>query len=779
MSETLVPPAFRGQSLRRLEDARFLTGRGEYVEDITPPDAAWLHVVRSPHAHAVINRIDTAAAAATPGVLGVFVAEDLRELGPLPCTVPVASLAPMITPPRHALAGARVRHVGDPVAFVVAASREAARDAADRVVVDFDILPAVVDAPAALRTGAPQLWDEAPGNLSYRFQKGDAPAVQSAFAAAAHVAELEMINNRLVIASLETRGAIGSYENGVFHLQFSGAGVHALQSQLAETVFRVPPARMRVSCPDVGGGFGVKNALYPEWVMLLWAARRLGRPVTWIGERTDDFITTAQGRDNVTRAALALDRDGRFLALRADTIANLGAYLSSGGPGSSTNAPANAIGGGYDIPAIFLDVRGVLTNTVPIDAYRGAGKPEVNYMIERLIDKAAAQHGFDRIALRRRNLVRDFPYRKALGTVIDGGRFAENLDDAVAAADHAGFPARRAISRQHGRLRGIGVTCFMETARGAPNEGAELRFDDDGQIALLVGTQSNGMGHATAYAQIAADLLGLPIETFRYVQADTALVRAGNGHGGARSMHMGGAALCKAVDTMLAKGTAIAARLLQAGPSEIVFAGGRFAVRSAPARAVDLFAVARAARDPANLPDGEPPGLDTYVWNLLDVITFPNGCHIAEVEIDPDTGEVVLRRYTAVDDFGTLINPMLTLGQVHGGVAQGIGQAMLEHTVYDPVSGQILSGSFMDYTLPRAAHLPPFDVTLSGVPTDANPLGVKGAGQAGAMAAPQAIICAVLDALAPLGVSHIDMPATPERVWRTIEAARAAGQGRA
>jgi aerobic carbon-monoxide dehydrogenase large subunit len=774
-----VAPTFRGQSLPRLEDARFLTGRGEYIEDVAPPNAAWMHVVRSPHAHAVIDRIDGAAARAAPGVLGVFIAHDLRELGPLPCTVPVASVAPMITPPRHALASERVRHVGDPVAFVVAASRKAARDAAELVAVDFNILPSVVDAPAALRAGAPQLWDDAPGNLSYRFQKGDASAVQAAFSAAAHVVELELINNRIVISALETRGAIGSYDSNHFHLQFSGAGVHALQSQLADHVFHVPRNLMRVSCPDVGGGFGVKNALYPEWVMLLWAARRFGRPVKWIGERTEDFITTAQGRDNVMRAGLALDADGRFLALRVETIANLGAYLSSGGPGSSTNAPANAIGGGYDIPAIFMDVQGVFTNTLPIDAYRGAGKPEVNYMIERLIDAAAHQEGFDRIELRRRNLIRDFPYRKALGTIVDGGRFAANLDDAVIAADHDGFPARRAASQQRSKLRGIGVICFMETARGAPNEGAELRFEEDQHIALLVGTQSNGMGHATAYAQIAADLLGLPIEIFRYVQADTAQIRAGNGHGGARSMHMGGAALCKAIDTMLAKGIPIAARLLQAAPSEIVFAEGRFAVRNEPARAIDLFAVARAARDPANLPDGESPGLDTYVWNLLDVITFPNGCHIAEVEVDPDTGAVELQRYTAVDDFGALINPMLTLGQIHGGVAQGIGQAMLEHTVYDPHSGQMLSGSLMDYALPRAAHLPDFDVTLSGVPTDANPLGVKGSGQAGAMAAPQAIICAVLDALAPLGVSHIDMPATPERVWRTIHAARSARHVRA
>jgi carbon-monoxide dehydrogenase large subunit len=390
-------------------------------------------------------------------------------------------------------------------------------------------------------------------------------------------------------------------------------------------------------------------------------------------------------------------------------------------------------------------------------------------MIERLIDAAARRHGFDPIALRRRNLVTQFPYRKALGTVIDCGRFAANIDVAVDAADHVGFAGRHAASGARGMLRGVGVTCFMETARGAPNEGAEIRFDDDGKVALLVGTQSNGMGHETTYPQIAADLLGLPLETFRYVQADTASVRDGNGHGGARSMHMGGTALCKAAEVMLAKGSAIAARLLQASAGQVKFADGRFVVADDASRGIDLLSVARAARDPANVPDGEAPGLDTYVWNLLDLITYPNGCHIAEVEIDPETGALTLERYTAVDDFGTLLNPMLTLGQIQGGVVQGIGQAMLEHTVYDPESGQMLSGSFMDYTLPRASDLPSLDITFNGVPTSANPLGVKGSGQAGAIAAPQAVICAILDALAPRGVKHIDMPATPERIWRALQ----------
>ena len=763
---------FRGQSLPRLEDARFLTGGGQYVEDVDIPGAAWMQVVRSPHAHAVIERIDGAATRGMPGLLGVFTAADLAELGPLPCTVPVASVSPMVVPPRFALAAEYVRHVGDPVAFVVAETRSIARDAAGAVSVEYRPLPAVVDGPEALLSGAPQIWAIAPNNLSYRFQKGDEAAVQAAMAGAAHVVELTLVNNRIVISALEPRGALARHDADGFHLLFSGAGVHALRSQLAQSVFRVPAETMHIVCPDVGGGFGVKNALYPEWVMLLWAARRLGRPVKWISERAEDFVTTAQGRDNVTRARLALDVDGRFLALDVATVANLGAYLSSGGPGSSTNAPANAIGSGYDVPAIFMDVQGVFTNTIPIDAYRGAGKPEVNYMIERLIDAAARQCGFDAIELRRRNLVREFPYRKALGTVIDCGRFADNLEDAIVVADHAGFPARKALSERNGRLRGIGVTCFMETARGAPNEGAELRFEPDGTMSLLVGTQSNGMGHETAYAQIAADLLGLPMETFRYVQADTAKVRAGNGHGGARSMHMGGAALCKAVDTLLMKGRSVSARLLQTSEEQVVFAEGRFSVRGEPDRGIDLLALATAARDPANIPEGMTPGLDTYVWNLLDLITFPNGCHIAEVEIDPETGAATLERYTAVDDFGALINPMLTIGQVHGGVAQGIGQAMLENTVYDTGSGQMLSGSFMDYAIPRAQDLPNLRIELSGVPTNANPLGVKGSGQAGAMASPQAVIAAVLDALAHLGVTHIDMPATPERIWRAIRSAK-------
>ncbi|HEY0912185.1 MAG TPA: xanthine dehydrogenase family protein molybdopterin-binding subunit, partial [Bradyrhizobium sp.] len=506
---------FIGQSTRRLEDARFLTGRGIFVEDVNVVGQASAYVVRSPHAHAVINRIDTTAALAVPGVLGIYTYEDIDDLGLLPCATQVATVAPMIVPPRPALAHGRVRHVGDPIAFVVAETSLAARDAAEHVVVDYTPLPCIVDAVAALASGAPKLWDS--GNESYRFQRGDSAAVQAAFASAAHVVEIEVINNRLVIAPIENRAAIGQWIDGVFDLFVTAASVHAIRDQLANSVFHCPRDKIRVSAPDVGGGFGIKNCLYPEWVMVLWCARLLGRPIKWVEDRAEDFVSTAQGRDNTSRARLALDATGGFLALDVSTIAGLGAYMSGGGPGSSTNAPAAAMGGGYIIPAIFMDVRAAFTNTAPIDAYRGAGKPEANYLIERLIDKAARQCGFDPIELRRHNLIASFPYQKALGTVVDCGRFAANVDDVLMLADHAGFGQRRSVSESHGKLRGIGVACFLETARGAPNEGAELRFGDDNIVSILVGTQSNGQGHETSYPQIAADLLGLPLEQFRYI----------------------------------------------------------------------------------------------------------------------------------------------------------------------------------------------------------------------------------------------------------------------
>ena len=764
-----------GRSLPRREDARFLRGRGRFVEDFDGAGQLHGYVLRSPHGHAMIEAIDAAAAREMPGVSGVFTAADLAadRIGPLPCIAQVATVAPMIVPPRFALARDRVRHVGDPVAFVVAETREGARDAAERIEVAYRPLDAVTDATAALQPGAPQVWDETPGNLSYTFERGDWAAVAAAFAAAAHAVEIELVNNRLVVAPIENRAAIARYDSDTdsFDLLLTGQGVHSLRQQLAESVFRIPADKMRVHAPDVGGGFGVKNFLYPEWVLVLWAARRLGQPVRWVAERGEEFVSSAQGRDNRTRGQLALDAEGRFLALEVETVANLGAHLSTNGPGSSTNSPASAMGGVYSIPAVSMRVRGAFTNTVPIDAYRGAGKPEANYLTERLVDLAARRLGIDPIELRRRNVVREFPYRSGLGVTIDCGRFGANLDDLSQAIGRDGFAARRAESAAQGRLRGLGIACFLETSRGTPTERAAIRFAGDGTIALVLGTQSNGQGHETSYPQIAADLLGLPAECFRLVQADTDALATGNGHGGARSMHMGGAALYLAAQAVIAKGRAVAAHLLQTEPASVIFGDGRFTVAGTD-RGIGLVALAQVAADPANLPDGIEPRLDAEAVNPCDLFTFPSGAHAAELEIDPETGRVTLERYLAIDDYGRLVNPMVTIGQVQGGLGQGIGQAMLESTVYDPQSGQLLSGSLMDYALPRADDLPPLEIRLEELPTERNPLGVKGAGQAGCIAAPQTIVHAILDALAPLGIEHIDMPATPERIWHAIREAQ-------
>ena len=760
------------RSIRRLEDLRFLTGRGRYVEDIAEPAALHGYVLRSPHAHALIRRLDAARAASMDGVHLVASADDLAAdgLGMMPC---LAAVTPLIVPPRPALASGRVRHVGDPVCFVVADSAEMAREAAEMIEVDYQPLPSVVRGRTALAGDAPVLWDEAPGNLAYHVRRGDHAAVAEAMKDAAHIVGVDVTNNRVIVVPLEPRAGIARYDaaTDTMDLELTGQGLHGIRRQLAEFIFKVAPERIRLSAPDVGGGFGMKNFLYPEWILLLWAARRLRRPVRWLADRAEDFVTGAQGRDIEATARIALDATGRILALDVAMVANLGAYLSGNGPGASVVAASTAQGGVYDIPAIAVDVRGTFTNTVPVDAYRGAGKPEANYIVERAIEAAARALGRDPAALRRQNLIAAFPHRTAMGMAIDSGGFVANLDVAVAQAGVPNFEDRRADAKARGRLRGLGVACFLETSRGAPNEGAEVLFKPDGSVMIAVGTESNGQGHETSFAQIASRHLGLPIEAFRYVQADTRAVKSGAGHGGARSMHMGGAALVKAMDAALAKARQLAAHLLQATGSELDYEKGRFTVRGSD-RAIDLAALAASAQDVANLPDGMAPGLGEHVMNITDVFTFPSGCHVAEVEIDPETGATDLVSYTAVDDYGRLINPMLTEGQVQGGLAQGIGQALLEHTVYDPESGQLLSGSLMDYALPRATDLPFFDVELIERPTQANPLGVKGSGQAGCIGAPQTVMAAILDALRPAGVERLEMPATPARVWEALQRAK-------
>jgi aerobic carbon-monoxide dehydrogenase large subunit len=762
-----------GRSINRIEDARFVRGRGRYVADLATPNALHGIVVRSPHAHARIRSLDVDAARRMPGIAAVFTGFDLAsdQIGPLPCAVThIPMTSPLVVPPYHALARDVARYVGEPVVFVIADSVESARDAAEAVIVDYEPLPPVVAIADAVSPGAPLIWPEARDNIAFQFNRGDIGPVEAAIAGAAHVVECELVNNRVVAASLETRGALGEFDpaSGRLHLTASAAGAHAIRDLLTDRVFRIPREKLRVSIPDVGGGFGMKNVLYPEWVLVLWAARRLGRPVTWIGDRGEDFVASVHGRDSLIRARLALDRNGHFLALETKVLANLGAYVSTVAPVVPTMAMASAMGGVYAIPLIAFQAQGVFTNTTPVDAYRGAGKPEANYLIERLIDIAAARLGIDALKLRHKNIARRFPYSSAMGLTLEQGSFAHAIDHAVAATE--GFKKRQKSSRARGRLRGLGHACFLETARGQPNEVAEAGFGEDGLIDIKVGTHSNGQGHETTYAQIAADALGLPLERFRFRQGDTDDLDSGGGHGGARSMHQGGTALLMAAEGLIGNARRLAARLLQTSVDAVSYEAGLLRV-AATGQEIGLDEVARVSYQMPS--DDVAPGLAYQATHLCDRYTFPNGCHVAEVEIDPATGEVKLERYVIFDDYGRLLDPRLTLGQVHGGVVQGIGQALFEQALYDVETGQILSGSLMDYALPRAGDIPSFEGSLTpDFPSSANRLGVKGSGQAGAIAAPATIMNAVMNALEPLGVTHLDMPATPSRIWHAIEAAR-------
>jgi carbon-monoxide dehydrogenase large subunit len=762
-----------GRSLNRLEDARFVRGRGRYVDDLAAPNALHGVVVRSPHAHAKITSIDVDAARKMPGVVAVLTGADLAadDIGPLPCAVTAIPMArPLVVPPYFALARDVVRYVGEPIAFVVAESVEVARDAAEAVRIEYQPLAPVVAVTQAVMPNGPSIWPKATDNIAYEYHRGDIAAVKAAIDAAVHVVECEIVNNRIVASPLETRGALGEFEaaSGRLHLTASAAGAHAIRDLLAAGVFKIPREQLRVSIPDVGGGFGMKNVLYPEWVLVLWAARRLRRPVKWIGERNEDFLGSAHGRDSVMRAKFALDADGKFLALEAHVLADMGAYISTVAPVVNTMAMGSAMGGVYDIAHVAMVTQGVFTNTAPIDAYRGAGKPEANYLIERCIDIAAQRLGMDALKLRRRNIVRRFPYASAMGLSIEQGSFRHAIDLAVAAAD--GFKARQRDSRKRDRLRGLGYACFIETARGTPNEVAELRIDEDGRIDVSVGTHSNGQGHETTFAQIAADALGLPIGLFAFRQGDTDDLDSGGGHGGARSMHQGGTAVLMAAEGLIDNARRLAARLLQTSVDAVSYQAGMLRV-AATGQEISLEEVAHASYEQPG--DDVAPGLAHRATHLCERYTFPNGCHVAEVEIDPDTGEVKLDRYLIFDDFGRLLDPRLTLGQVHGGVVQGIGQALLEQALFDLDTGQVLSGSLMDYALPRADDIPSFEGELTQqFPSKANRLGVKGSGQAGAIAAPATVMNAVMNALAPLGVTHLDMPATPSRVWEAIRKAR-------
>jgi carbon-monoxide dehydrogenase large subunit len=768
-----------GQPVRRAEDQRFVTGQGRYTTDIALPRQAHAHVLRSPHAHARITRLDLTAAAAAPGVLGIFTGADLAAdgIGPLPCLAPIANRdgSPAKMPPHPCLVTDRVRHVGDQIAFIVAETAEAARDAAELIEIEYEPLPAVTGTAEALLPSRPLVWDDIADNQCLDWELGDDAGSRAGFAKAKHIVTLDLVNNRVAVASMETRNAIGAYDRSDqrYTLYTSSQGAHTLREILAGGVLGVPEARIRVITPDVGGGFGMKLFLYPEQVLVLYAAKKLGRPVRWSCERGDAFLTDTQGRDHVTHAELALDEDGRFLAARFETTANLGAYLSNYATFIPTLAGSRMLSGVYATPAVHVRVKGVFTNTVPVDAYRGAGRPEAAYVVERLVDKAARQLGVDPAELRRRNFIRPeaMPFKTAMGLTYDSGDFQRNLDDALKLADQPGLPARKAEAAKHGKLRGLGLASYIEQCGGGGDEFAELRFDPGGGLTLLIGTQSSGQGHQTAYAQIIAERLGIPFEEIRVVQGDTDVISYGSGTGGSRSLPVGGMSTKLAIDKVIERGRKIAAHMMEAAEADIEFTPGQFAIAGTDRR-LTLKEVVKAGIE-GRVPPELEAGFDEVARWKPPAGTFPNGTHLVELDIDRETGVVELIRYIVVDDFGTVVNPLLLAGQVHGGIGQGVGQALLEGVTYDAESGQLLTGSFLDYGMPRADHLPLIEFSVNVVPCVTNPLGIKGAGEAGAIGAPPAVINAVLDALAPLGIAEIDMPATPLKLWQAIRAAEA------
>jgi carbon-monoxide dehydrogenase large subunit len=755
-----------GDAPKRREDLRFVTGSGHYLDDLVFESLAHAVVLRSPHAHALIVSVQTEEARKAPGVLAVLTAEDVGADGLKPLCpsgeVNVQTGEKFAFAPQPLLAAGKVRYVGEPVAVIVAETRSQALDAAEQVVVDYVPLPVVTTAAAARVPGSPQISPEVPGNVCLDWRTGDTAAVDAAFAGAAHVVELVLDNHRIVTNPIEPRGVIGLWdaERARFSAYVSSQSLHFNRDRTA-LALGVGPVAVRFVAPDVGGGFGAKNFIYPEHVLILWAARRVGRPVKWIATRSEVFLADHQARDHLADAALALDAEGRFLALRVQSVANVGAYMVSAG-GVQTFQYVHLPGTVYRIPAIELRVAAVLTNTAPIGVTRGPGFAEAVNIIERLIDKAAGQCGFDRAELRRRNMVpaAAMPVTNAVGNTVDSGAFAETFDRALARAGLAGFPARRRESEARGLLRGLGFAYHIKGTGGSPTENVDIRFEADGTVSLITGTQTIGQGHETTFPQILADRLGIPNERIRLVQGDTDRIPLGGGHGSSRATYMGGTAIWRASEEIVAKGTRIAAEALEAAEADIRFADGSFIVAGTD-RSVPLLEIAATARD-----KGTP--LDTYHAWTREWMTFPNGAHVAEVEIDRDTGRVTLARYAAVDDYGVLVNPMIAAGQAHGAMAQGVGQALLEHAVYDPASGQLLAGSFLDYALPRAEDFPPFDLGFNGTRCTTNPLGVKGCGEAGAVGAFPAVASAVLDALAPFGVTNLAGPATPERIWRAV-----------
>jgi len=773
-----------GARIQRKEDYRFLTGAGQYTDDISLPHQAYAAFVRSPHAHAVLKKINVEKASKAPGVLAVYTGADLAaaKVGGLPCGWLITDVngQPMKEPPHPCLAQGKVRYVGDHVAVVVAASAEQARDAAEKVEVDYEVLPAVVDPVKARTKGAPALHDIAPDNTCYVWALGDKAKVDEAFANAAHVTRLDFVNNRLIPNAIEPRAAIGAYSRAdeAYTVYVANQNPHVERLLMSAFVLGLPEHKVRVVAPDVGGGFGSKIYLYAEDVVVTWAARQLNRPVKWTAERSEAFLSDAHGRDHVTSAELALDKNGKFLAMRVRTTANLGAYLSTFASCIPTILYATLLAGQYTTPLIYCEVTAVFTDTAPVDAYRGAGRPEATYVVERLVETAAREMKIDPAEIRRRNFIRDFPYQTPVALQYDTGNYQATLDAALKLGEVSGFESRKQESLRRGKLRGIGYAAYIEACGIAPSavagslgaraglfEAGEIRVHPTGSVTVFTGSHSHGQGHETTFAQVVADRLGIPIEAVDIVHGDTSKILFGMGTYGSRSIAVGGTAIVKALDKIVAKGRKIAAHLLEASEADIEYERGTFKVAGTD-RKKTFGEVAFAAYVPHNYPlDKLEPGLNENAFYDPSNFTFPAGSYVCEVEVDRDTGQVTIERFTAVDDFGKIINPMIVEGQVHGGLVQGIGQALTEGCRYD-AAGQLVTGSLMDYCLPRAGDVPAFRIDTRETPCTHNPLGVKGCGEAGAIGAPAAVMNAITDAL---GVKDLPMPATPQTVWRSLQ----------
>jgi len=776
-----------GSSIKRREDPRFITGKGHYTDDLKLPGMTYAMFVRSPHANARIRKMDTSRALKHPGVVAVFTGKDMTGVNSLPCGWLLPDLK---VPPHMPLATDAARYVGDPVAVVIAESHEAARDAADLVAVDWEVLPSVTSTDKAAAPGAPQIHQVAPNNVAFQWQIGDAAATAAAFKTAAVTVKKRIVNQRLVANAIEPRACVARYEDatGDWTLWVTSQNPHVHRLLMAAFVLGIPEHKVRVIAPDVGGGFGSKIFLYNEETVCTWATRQIKRPVRWTAERRESFQTDAHGRDHVTEAEIAMSKDGKILGLRVKTTANLGAYLSTFAPAVPTYLYATLLNGVYEIGAIHAEVTGVFTNTTPVDAYRGAGRPEASYLIERMVDAAAAALKMDPAEVRKNNFIPKFDkgYQTKVALMYDSGNYAPAFDKLLQMLDYTKFRADQTAARAKGRLIGVGFSTYIEACSIAPSkvvgalgaqaglwESATVRVHPTGKVTVYTGSHSHGQGHETTMAQLAADQLGIAMDDVEIVHGDTGTVPFGMGTYGSRSASVGGTAIVMSLNKIKEKGKKIAAHLLEASPGDMDFANGQFYVKGSPQKAVPFGQVALVAYVPHNYPDGVEPGLDETSFYDPANFCFPFGAHACVVEVDPDTGAVKILRYLAVDDVGNVINPMIVDGMVHGGVAQGVAQALWEGALYDPDSGQLLTGSMMDYALPKADMLPMYETARTETPTPVNPLGVKGAGETGTIAATPAVVNAVVDALSGLGVDHIEtMPLTPERVWQTVQAAK-------